>query len=38
LVIINKYDVKVNKYFVEFYGQKIEKLSFKMEDIKEMSE
>jgi GT2 family glycosyltransferase len=36
LVIIIKYDLKANKYFVEFYGHKIEKLSFKMEDIKEI--
>jgi GT2 family glycosyltransferase len=36
LVIIIKYDLKANKYFVEFCGQKIEKQSFKMQDVREI--
>lgn len=36
LAIIIKYDLKTNKYVVEFCGQNIEKQYFKMEDIREI--
>ncbi|MEG6567633.1 methyltransferase domain-containing protein [Thermoanaerobacterium saccharolyticum] len=35
-VIIVKYDLKCNKYFVEFLGKKIDMISFEMQDIKEI--
>ncbi len=38
LAIIIRYDLADKYFFTEFYGQKIEKLSFKMESLKEIEQ